>query len=386
MVLIVFMLFTFVAAAAITVDFAHMQLAKTELRVATDAAAKAGAEALARTENRNQARAAAVEYARLNTVAGEPFRIRRSDVELGRLAFGSNGRWEFVPNLEPANAVRVDGRTGGGARHSAIPLYFGQILGRDSFSPRHQATAGQQQVEICLCLDRSGSMLFDMSGEAYSYAPGNPYLIANRSMGEMWRNHVSPPHPTASRWAVLARAVDVFLDEAADYNPPPRTSLVTWGSDYQMPLSPYTRFERSSVNVPLPSPEEHSWPTNRSAVASAVEQLGRNPMMGSTNLAAGLDAGIEVLAGPNSRTLPNKVIILLTDGQWNEGRDPVAAAEDAKAANIVVHTITMMTAHQADLAEVAEITGGRYYHTRSEQELREAFQELARSIQVVLIE
>lgn len=384
MVLIVFMLFTFIAAAAITIDFAYMQLAQAELRVATDAAAKAGAEALARTESKSKARAEAVRYAELNTVAGEPFLLRKSDVVVGRLAFGSNGRWDFVPNLNPPNAVRIDARTGKGARHPAIPLFFGRILGRENFTPSYQATAGQQQVEVCLCLDRSGSMLFDMSGDNNVYPPNNPYLIKFAGLGSIWRNHLSPPHPTLSRWAVLVEAVGVFLDEAAEYNPPPRTSLVTWGSNYQMPISPNTQFLEATVNVPLPAAEDHSWTENRSALEGAVQQLSTAPMMGATNLSAGLDSAVGVLTGPNSHTLPNKVIILLTDGMWNEGRNPIAAAHDAKAANIVVHTVTMLTAHQPDVAEVAAITGGRYYNASNEQELREAFQELARSLQIVL--
>jgi Flp pilus assembly protein TadG len=50
-ILIVAMLFVFIVTAALTVDIAYMQLIRTELRACTDAAAKAGAEALARTED-----------------------------------------------------------------------------------------------------------------------------------------------------------------------------------------------------------------------------------------------------------------------------------------------------------------------------------------------
>ena len=50
-ILIVAMLFVFIVTAALTVDIAYMQLIRTELRVSTDAAAKAAAEALARTES-----------------------------------------------------------------------------------------------------------------------------------------------------------------------------------------------------------------------------------------------------------------------------------------------------------------------------------------------
>lgn len=384
MVLIVFMLFTFVVTAAITIDYAHIQLVQTEMRVATDAAAKAGAEALARNASTTDAINEALRYAELNTVAGEPLLIHSSDVTVGRLAAGPDGRWDFVADLTPPNAMRINARTGGTARHPAIPLFFGQILGRRDFSPHHQATAGHQQVEICLCLDRSGSMLFDMSGEEFVYPPDNPNLSDFTDWGEQWQYHLSPPHPDHSRWAVLAGAVELFLDEAAKQNPPPRISLVTWGSDYEMPISPYTWFHASTVDVPLPSAA--SWETNRADVENAVQQLGENPMMGATNLSAGLDAAVGDLSGSNSDDRSNKFVILLTDGMWNEGRSPLDAANDALAAGITVHTVTMLTAHQADVEQVSLITGGRYYNTNNADELRAAFEELARSLPIALVD
>jgi Ca-activated chloride channel homolog len=68
----------------------------------------------------------------------------------------------------------------------------------------------------------------------------------------------------------------------------------------------------------------------------------------------------------------------MTDGQWNVGRDPIEAAKDARDAGIVVHTVSMLTGYQPDLATIAEITGGKYYRTSNAQELSDAFRELAR--------
>ncbi len=75
---------------------------------------------------------------------------------------------------------------------------------------------------------------------------------------------------------------------------------------------------------------------------------------------------------------------LLTDGEWNAGRDPVNAAYDARAQGIIVHCISMLTRNQDDLQDIATITGGRYFGTSNETELRAAFQEIARSLPVVL--
>jgi uncharacterized protein YegL len=126
--------------------------------------------------------------------------------------------------------------------------------------------------------------------------------------------------------------------------------------------------------------------SQRASVNNAINALGIQPMMGGTNLSAGLDRAVQQLTGPNARILTNKVVILFTDGQWNDGRHPRLAAQDAKAAGITVHTVSMLTQQQADLAEVAQITGGTAYTTQNEIELRNAFREIANSLQVVMIE
>lgn len=379
-ILTIAMLFVFAVVAAITIDYAYMQMVRAELRVATDAAAKAGAEALARTENTETAIQQAIHYASLNQVAGQPLALDNSDVTLGRVTQAENGRWQFQAGASPFNSVRVDTAT-------QAPLFFGTLLGRNHFSPHQMSVAGQQQVDVCLCLDRSGSMLFDMSGTDFAYPPNNPLL---RSMPPspynttVWRNHLSPPHPTNSRWAVLSRAVQDFFVEVETFSPPPSVSLVTWGSDYTMPVSPFTVYPAARVDRPLST--SNSFSTQRSLITSSISTLGSQPMMGATNLSAGLDASVAQLTGPNARTLTNKVVILMTDGLWNNGRNPILAAQDARNAGVTVHTVTMLTNFQADIQQVAQITGGMSFTTHNETQLRQAFRDIAKSLQVVMIE
>ncbi len=302
-VLIVVMMFVFVVTAAITVDYAYMQLVRTELRAVTDAAAKAGAEALSRTQNVDTARAEAVRYAAANTVGGQSFRLSTNDVTIGRVSSSGSGRWSFQANGTPPNAVRVNARTGGTASQAAVPLYFSRVLGTNGFTPSCQSTAGQQEVEVCLCLDRSGSMNFDMTGVDYSFPTGNPNLSAFTAWGNDWRNMLSPPHPTQSRWASLTRAVNVFLDEAGRNNPQPRTALVTWGSDYTMPIAPYTAYPASQTDQQLPSSATCNWATDSVNITRLIADRGTRPIMGGTNLSAGLDRAVSVLTGNNSNTL-----------------------------------------------------------------------------------
>lgn len=384
--LIAIMLSVFAIMAAITIDFAYMGLVQTELRIATDAAAKAGVEALSRTENVSSARQAAVEYAAANKVGGQSFRISTSDVTIGKLVRDQSGDWGFVASLDKPNAVRIDAKTGGDAVHSAVSLFFGSVLGTSSFTPSYSATAGQQDVAVCLSIDRSGSMLFDMSGIDFSYPPNNPRLSAFTGWGALWQNHLSPPNPVGSRWAVLSQAVDVFLDEAGKFNPAPRVGLVTWSSDYQMPISPFTQYKKAKKDKKVPKHLAYDWASNKAEVKASIQTLGTIPMMGGTNLSAGLDDAVATLTDPDVGSFSSKVIILMTDGLWNDGRSPIEAAKDARDAGIIVHTVTMMTAYQPEIAAIAEITGGKYYRTTNAQELANAFQELARSLPIVLVE
>lgn len=383
-VLIAIMLFAVLATAALTVDFAYMQLVRTELRTATDAAAKAGAEALARTQDGTKAKAAAVAYAQRNFVAGKGYNISTNDVKLGRVTGQNNGSWTFTENATPFNSVRVEGKVTNGSTFGSVNTFFGPALGQPAFQTSHRATAGQQEVEVVLCLDRSGSMCFDMTGTDYSYPSNNPNLINFTNWGTTWQYYLSPPHPTRSRWANLADAINVFLTEAGSFTYPPRTALVTWGSAYTYPISPGTFFPDSTVDYALPSDYNYVWNTNKNAIQNAIVTKTNNPMCGGTNLSAGLDAARGVLQGANSKPLSNKVIILLTDGQWNNGRDPIAAAQDAAAAGMTVHTVSMLTSSQAVLSQIAATTGGQYYVTQNQTQLRDAFRELAKSLPIVL--
>ncbi len=382
--LITVMMFVFVVTAAITVDYAYMQLVRTELRAATDAAAKAGAEALSRTQDTCSAKDEAVRYAACNTVGGRALRLSSDDIIVGRVKMNGAGKWQFRENEEPYNAVKVNSTTGDAV--TGVPLYFSRLFSEATFRPSYQATAGQQEVEVCLCIDRSGSMNFDMSGSDWTFPPGNPRLSTFTAWGPDWQNMLSPPHPVDSRWAALKRAIDVFLVESSSVNAQPRTAVVTWGSNYTMPIPPNTFYPSSTTDLTLPAKEGFSWERNMADIRAQMQFRNDSVIMGGTNLSSGLDRAVAVLNGPTNNRFANKVVILLTDGEWNAGRDPVLAAYDARAQGIIVHCISMLTSNQPTLQTVAATCGGKYYGTRNEEELRNAFIEIARSLPVVLTE
>ena len=80
-------------------------------------------------------------------------------------------------------------------------------------------------------------------------------------------------------------------------------------------------------------------------------------------------------------------MIVMTDGNQNRGINPLIAAEECLAANVVVHTITFSDgADEALMQEVAEITGGTHLHATTNAQLVEAFLTIARQLEVILIE
>jgi len=151
-----------------------------------------------------------------------------------------------------------------------------------------------------------------------------------------------------------------------------------------MPISPFTNYNESEVNVTLPSLASITFEANKQSILNGVNAKTMIPMMGATNLSAGLTQAISVFQGSSSSPFSSKIIVLLTDGAWNLGADPVTVANTAKNAGITIHCVSMLTSSQTTLQQVAALTNGRYYSTSNETQLKAAFQEIARTLPVVL--
>ena len=151
-----------------------------------------------------------------------------------------------------------------------------------------------------------------------------------------------------------------------------------------LPYFPFTNYTLVDTDFAVPSSAGFSWSVNRASIESTMATRSASAIAGGTTLSAGIDRAVLVLTSGNSRPLSKKIIILLTDGAWNAGRDPVLAARDAATAGITIHCVSMLTSSQASLTEVAAITGGQYYATNNAVQLQEAFRDLARSLPIVL--
>jgi Ca-activated chloride channel family protein len=89
---------------------------------------------------------------------------------------------------------------------------------------------------------------------------------------------------------------------------------------------------------------------------------------------------------------PPAVVILLSDGVSNTGIDPLQAAQLAKSQEVTVYTVgvgqPMSTGtwtiggplDEETMKEIADITGGRYFHASSAEGLRDVYRGLARTV------
>src|SRR5262245_44814532 len=102
--------------AAFIVNFAYMELTRTELRIASDAATRAGGYGLSSTQDQAQARALAREAASRNPVAGKATQLADSDIVFGISRRTSvDQRYVFTPGGANANAVQVNARRDSGS-------------------------------------------------------------------------------------------------------------------------------------------------------------------------------------------------------------------------------------------------------------------------------
>lgn len=315
-------------AAAFAIDIASMHVVRSELRTATDGAARAAVEALGREQSRDAAIAAALRVAEANNVAGTGLQLDVSKIQLGSSGQNPDGSFFFNEEATPLNAARVTGERTDSSPGGAVGLFFGQIFGVSEFQPVQTATATRLDRDIALVLDVSGSM----------------------------RNH--------GRIEGLRNALDVFLTELDQTSQKERLSLTVYSTQER-------KVQELTSDLQL----------IRDAFAREIPE-------GFTAIGAGLSAGIDSVANdPGARPFALKSVIVMTDGKQNRGTSPDLVVGQAVAAGVVVHTITFSEgANQALMRDVADEGNGIHLHAEDDDELLESFKTIANQLQVLLIE
>lgn len=352
----------FIAMTALSVDVAYMHLSRTQLRSATDAAARAGAEALSRQQSTSAARAAAKALAQENLVAGEPLLLDDSDIVFGNSSRQANGTWSFTANATPTNSLQVLGQRTRTSRSGSVGLFFGRVFNVYDFQPVQSATVVKLDRDICVVLDRSSSMKLGLTSTDETMSSSDPRFSAR------------PQYPD-SRWAAATAAVDVFVDTLQQTPAVEQCAVVSFASDY------------NAVNVNnTASSLDQSLTTNPAAVKAAGHSYDTRIFNGMTNTCAGLDAAIAELTHPvRARPFAGKTIVFLTDGFRTAGSDPLPSAQFAATKNIVIHTVSFGASfNQSELISISSATGGKHYHAPDAATLSQVFREIALTTAVML--
>lgn len=325
LVLISAMLILFMIFVAFAIDVAHMHLAKAELRSATDAAAKAAAQELSRTQDIAAAIRVGSDIAAANRVNNVPLQLSGSDFAFGRsIEDSTTGRFSFQGSSLPMNSVQVVGRRTQGSRSGVVPLFFGNVLGVPFFEPVSSATATYLDRDVVLVVDRSGSMI-----------------------GQKFRD--------------LRTAINVF-----------NTTLGETPTDEFVGLASYS--DTATVDVLLTQ--------NLASISDAFNTM---PVQGYTSISAGMNAGQVVFRSGRSRDFVDRTMIVMTDGNHNRGPEPRISATRIAADGVVIHTITFgRDADRARMAEVARIGGGRTFHADNGLQLQQVYREIALSLSTMI--
>ena len=366
--------FAMIGLAGLCINIAYMEMVRTEQRIATDSAAKAALVVLGQSQSPAQARSAAKSISALHRIAGKPVILSDSDIQIGTSTSNSNGKYNFTLSNSSSsmviNSVRINSdltklQSGG------VPLILlPQMMGLNSFVSQQTSASTRIDMDVCLVVDRSGSMAWTLGATPFTY-PGD---LSGKSAIQ---NYFQLAHPTLSRWSELSKSVSIFATVLGEAPIKTRVSLASYASNFTFGIWTSTV---ASIDQTLT--------TNYSSLRQKLDALAQQPLIGNTNIAAGLREGVNALTDPiYSRITASKCIILLTDGIKSQGDDPVALAAAAREMNIRVHTIAFSAQADANLMrDVAKAGGGQCYVAPDATSLEFAFRTIAATLPNMLTE
>ena len=384
-----------VIISAFVINIAFLQLTKTELMVATDAAARAGGRAISSFQNIDDAIAAAQTTAALNNVNGVPLQL--SDEEnVGDILFGDadpgvdSDRFQFEhvshasirSGAEKAPAIQINGRMTSSSLSGPILPFFPTFGMMDQFDLNQQAVAMQIDRDIALILDRSGSMdehpgwdwpsgfnpwtwdpvyaahlagLLDYDGTYFYYNSGQN---SETLQDWMWTVYLDLGQEPLRPWEELVQAVDVFLNVLDETDQEEQVSIASYATT-------------ASLDITLKSDYD--------LIRAELDTLSAT---GWTAIGDGMNAGIPSLLDSYARPFAAKTLLVMTDGVHNTGTDPATVATSIIGSyDVVIHTITFGAgADTAAMLNVANIGGGDHYHADDGQELQDVFEEIANNL------
>lgn len=368
---VVLMIFAFWA-----VNMVSVQRQQSRLQIAADLGSRYGIDLLSRDSNTNRITNKVRSLIIKNLNTGRT-KVNKDDLDIN-ISFGNvaypNGKPVFNKDAIPTNAVSV-------SVEKTAP--FGSLSPESKSGIRIQksATSAALERDLCIVLDRSGSMRADpLNSNYYPYDPYTSNPLVNNSVYKHYLHYwwYDYPHPVRSLWAETLVATQGLIEELDSTQQDEQLSIVSYGS-----AGNYSGFKLDGTGFqafPYNAADTHSVLTKDfdSAYAAVVSDTSSKPLEGATDISAGIDQGRAELLSSSGRIYAFKTMIVLTDGNANRGREPYLAAQDAYAAGIQVHTVTFGSgANQAKMQMAADYGGGKHFHAPDGDKLEEIFRELA---------
>lgn len=372
MFLIIFMLIAMLAIACYAIDMANLQREHAENQVVSDLASRFGANMTTKTSDTKRIQAF------IDAIVGENLKQRNmySSAQTYQTEYGTVDpvTLEFVMNGTPLNSVRM--RTDSKLRSIGLPNSRLQLV-----DVSRDATAVSFHQDVCVVIDRSSSMCFNDFAQNYpTTLVGNamvnsPDPNARARADEWWQNWA---HPEVTRWARLIDALDAMAVAMEQTPQDELLSIVSYSHDH----SP--RFWNHNGELQqfyVKAAELESSPSFQ--YQNSLDQLktkyrDQQLVYGFTNITAGINQGTQVLTGNLARANAFKTMIVMTDGQYNQGGFPGPAAEQAARQGIRIITVTFGEgAAQDTMRQVAELAHGVHFHARNGAELADVFRKIA---------
>lgn len=368
--LAIFLLASTAVVCGYCINVAYMELVRSEQRLATDAAAKAASVVLGKTQSSTEAQTRAIQIANRHRVAGQTMPMSAADFVFGVCDRGAGNAMTFTPGPRGSllNAVQVNSNLDSLPQGGASMAVFPAMLSPDHFSPQMRAIAARVDLDVCVVVDRSGSMAWDLSNTPWSY-PGE------LNGGSSIQNYFQLADPSLSRWAALSNSMDIFLD-TVEANP----------FDIHVGMASYSSNFIFGVYESTVATLDQKLTNDYSLIRTKLNEIAAEPLIGNTNIAAGMREGINALTDvATTRTTACKTMILITDGVMTQGDDPVGIATLAFQSNIRVHTIAFSAqADQTLMQNVAHAGGGNFYYAPSAESLNATFREIAETLPAML--
>ncbi|QDV40790.1 von Willebrand factor type A domain protein [Stieleria neptunia] len=325
-----------IGIAAFAINVVYMEMARTELQISLDVAARAAGRTLAVTEDESQASNAAENMLALNPYANQVLTPDETNIEFGfTTRYSDLHRYTFYPGSTP-NAVKVEANG-----TNQVPMLFPSMGVNLQFRPIRAAICTQVNLDVALVIDRSTSMARDADED---------------QIVDDWENGDSAPG--SSRWIDAVHAVDKFLHAMEESTHDERIALTTYAS------TPATDVELTD---------------DYESIDDAMDDHSDSFGGGGSAIGDGIIDAVEALNHSSyARPWATRVLIVLSDGTQNTGVDAVEAAEQAAADNVMVYAISFTDdADQAMMQDVAAVAAGKHYHADDREQLKQVFEDIA---------